>query len=89
MRRLRPSFAAIILTLLFCISSHDAVAQKHLNDIFSVVTNNREDKIQGETDDYYYWLEYVYSNVANQNIFEPKKLPLLQHAANIIGLNNL
>lgn len=57
---------AIILATVFFVFSDPATAQEHHNDIFSVLTIERQNEIQGVVDDHYYWLEYVYSNVSQE-----------------------
>lgn len=54
----------IIFATFFCAFPDEVKAQENRNDIFSVLNIKRQAKVQGVVDDHYYWLEYVYSNVA-------------------------
>lgn len=52
------------LMSILCITN--ASAEEYTNDIFTVETIDRTEALTGDTDDYYYWLTYVYSNVASK-----------------------
>lgn len=56
---------ALVFLLTFFLGHRNAIADE-TNDIFAVITVDREEDIQGSKDDHYYWITYVYSNVASK-----------------------
>lgn len=58
--------AAISFTLCLLSTERSALSQDQ-NDIFSIITIERDNEIEGSADDNYYWITFLYSNVSQSD----------------------